>query len=121
MTALTDLAATRDEYEALEAVQAQVEIDATAAHVAVAALAALGPVSGMPTAAQNAAAHTLYLLNMKRGDLRAHRKALINQGYLFASRALLIPGSPGAAAWLPPPSTGGSGFSFYQEAAANGR
>lgn len=118
MTALTDLAATKTEFDANTAAQAQLEVDAAAARVA---YDALGPVSGIPNDAQNAAAHTLYLLNMKRGDLRSHRKALVNQGYLFAGRALLTPGSAGAAAWLPPPPAWGSGVSFYQEAHANGR
>jgi hypothetical protein len=115
---LTDLAATKTEYDANEAARAQLEIDAAAAR---AALDALGPVDGFPTAEQNAAGHTLYLLNMKRGDLRAQRKALIGQGYLHAGRALLIPGSAGAAAWLPAPPAWGVGMSFYQEAHANGR
>ena len=118
MTALTDLAAVKTEYDANTAAQAQCELDAAAARAAV---DALGPLSGIPTGAQNAALHILYLANMKRQDLAAHRKGLIGQGYLHAGRALLTPGSPGAASWLPAPPAWGSGFSHYQEAHANGR
>jgi hypothetical protein len=108
MGALDDLATTKTDYDANEAARTQLEADAVTAR---AAYDALGPVSGIPTDAQNGAADTLRRLGMRRQDLLAHRKHLIQRGYRHAAEALVRPGLA-PADWLPAPAPWGEGFSM---------